>query len=142
LLNYHYLTRNANYQRAIIGTLGDPNLRAFVIPTSIPESLNKADCVQFRCRSDAVSAEYICWLMNMPSTLIIAASLIQGITRTRISMGRLRELIVPVPPLVTQQKFSQRVEQIHSIQSQQSIALEKAEAIFQSLLHRAFAGQL
>ena len=49
---------------------------------------------------------------------------------------------VVVPPLIQQIEFTDRVIQARSIQSQQSIALEKAEAVFQSLLHRAFAGQL
>jgi type I restriction enzyme, S subunit len=123
----------------IIGTLGDPNLRAIVLPPSIPEALNKADCVQFRCRREISCPEYICWLMNMPSTLTMAASLIQGITLTRISMGRLRELIVPIPPLVVQQEFTERVEQIHSIQSQQVAATAKAKAAFSALLGQTFS---
>ena len=68
----------------IIGTLGDPNLRAIVLPHAIGEALNKADCVQFRCRREFVMPDYVCSLMNMPSTLTMAASLVQGITRTRI----------------------------------------------------------
>ncbi len=122
----------------IVGTLGDPNLRAFVLPPSIPEALNKADCVQFRCLQDAVCAEYICWLMNMPSTLMMAASLVQGITRTRISMGRLRELMVPVPPLALQQKFGNRVEQSRSVQSLQETSAQEAATTFNALLNHFF----
>lgn len=124
----------------IIGTLGDPNLRAFVLPRSIPEALNKADCVQFRCRRDAVNPEYVCWLMNIPSTLTMAASLVQGITRTRISMGRLRELIVPVPPLAAQRQFATRVGELRSIESQQEAAAAKAQATFRALLSSVFSG--
>ncbi len=49
---------------------------------------------------------------------------------------------VVIPPLTQQSEFTDRVLQTRSIQSQQFIALEKAEATFQSLLHRAFSGQL
>jgi type I restriction enzyme, S subunit len=122
----------------IIGTLGDPNLRAFVMPPTIPEALNKADCVQFRCRHDVAIPAFVCWLMNMPSTLTMAASLVQGITLTRISMGRLRELVVPVPPLALQRDFAKSVEAADSIQSQQSVATVKAQAAFDALLARAF----
>jgi len=122
----------------IIGTLGDPNLRAFVLPSTIPEALNKADCVQFRCRQDVVSPAYICWLMNMPSTLAMAASLVQGITLTRISMGRLREMIVPVPPIDVQQVFADRVEMMNAIKSQQSAATAKAKATFDALLANSY----
>ena len=122
----------------MIGTLGDPNLRAIVIPPSITEALNKSDCVQFRCRPDISCPEYICWLMNMPSTLMMAASLVQGITLTRISMGRLRELVVPIPPLAIQLNFAERVEQVCSIQSQQSVATATAQATFDALLAQVF----
>jgi type I restriction enzyme, S subunit len=121
----------------IIGTLGEPNLRAFVMPPTIPEALNKADCVQFRCRHDVAIPAFICWLMNMPSTLTMAASLVQGITLTRISMGRLRELVVPVPPLVLQRDFAKSVEAADSIQFQQSAAA-KAQAAFDALLAGVF----
>lgn len=123
----------------IIGTLGDPNLRAFVLPLTIPEALNKADCVQFRCRHGVVSPAYICWLMNMPSTLAMAASLVQGITLTRISMGRLREMIVPVPSFKVQQVFADCVEMFDSIKSQQFTAAAKAQATFDVLLAQTFS---
>lgn len=123
----------------IIGTLGDPNLRAIVLPPSIPEALNKADCVQFHCRTDAVLPEYICWLMNMPSTLAMAAQLVQGITRTRISMGRLREMFVPVPPVQLQKIFSRRVTETRGILAQRDVSLRTGDILFQALLVRAFA---
>ncbi len=122
----------------IIATLGDPNLRAMVLPASIPEALNKADCVQFRCRREVVEPEYICWLMNMPATLIMASSLIQGITRTRLSMGRLREIFIPFPSLQIQRRFAELVERFRSIKSNQETATQKAEATFQALLAHCF----
>ncbi len=123
----------------IIGTLGDPNLRAFVLPHSIPEALNKADCVQFRCREGMATSAFVCWLMNMPSTLTMAASLVQGITLTRVSMGRLRELVVPVPPIALQTDFARLSDAAQSIQLQQSDATTKARATFDALLARAFS---
>jgi len=123
----------------IIGTLGDPNLRAIVLPSTIPEALNKADCVQFRCGQGMVSPAYICWLMNLPSTLAMAASLVQGITLSRISMGRLREMMVPVPSFDVQQVFSDPVEMMNSIKVQQSDATTKAQAAFDALLAQAFS---
>lgn len=122
----------------IIGTLGDPNLRAMVLPLSIPEALNKADCVQFRCRPEVVDPEYICWLMNMPTTLVMAASLVQGITRTRISMGRLREMFIPVPAIRIQGIFAEHVGQVRSLKFQQANAAKQAEATFEALVSRVF----
>ena len=59
-----------------------------------------------------------------------------------INGKELRNILVPLPPISLQLDFLEWIKNIESLQSQQSIALEKAEATFQSLLHRAFAGQL
>jgi type I restriction enzyme S subunit len=122
----------------VIATLGDPNLRAIVLPPSIPEVLNKADCVQFRCDPEVAVPEFVCWLMNMPSVLDMASSLVQGITRTRISMGRLRELQVPVPTIDLQRKFASRASQMESIQVLRVAATAKAQAAFDALLAQQF----
>jgi type I restriction enzyme S subunit len=78
----------------IVGTLGEPNLRAFVHPPEIPRALNKADCVQIRVNPEVATPEWTAWLLNMPGTLSIANKLVTGQSRTRISMGRLRNLEV------------------------------------------------
>jgi len=126
----------------IAGTMGNPNLRACILPDYIPIALNKADCPQIRPNPKSATAEYICWLLNMPSTLELASGLIQGQTRARISMGRLRELKVPIPPLPLQQEFAQRVQEAREIQSRQARSAERIEALYQSMLSRAFAGEL
>jgi type I restriction enzyme S subunit len=59
-----------------------------------------------------------------------------------INGKELRNILIPLPPISLQLVFLEWITNIESIQSQQSIALEKAEATFQSLLHRAFAGEL
>jgi type I restriction enzyme, S subunit len=126
----------------VVGTLGDPNLRACILPDSIPVALNKADCVQIRTNPDLAIAEYICWLLNMPQTLFMATEMIHGQTRARINMGRLAELQVPVPPLPLQQKFAQIVQKFERLRAQQREAERQAEHLFQKLLHQAFEGNV
>jgi len=65
-----------------------------------------------------------------------------AIGQANINARELRSFRIGIPSLTSQNIFEWYCRDIFSIQSQQSIALEKAEAIFQSLLHRAFAGQL
>lgn len=126
----------------LIGTMGDPNLRACIQPDSLKVALNKADCVQFRADDDQCTAEYICWLLNNPSTLGMAGSMVVGQTRARISMGRLGELEVPVPPIGLQKRFSKQVTQCNPLLAQAAASADKLEKLFQTLLHRAFAGEL
>ncbi len=90
----------------IVGTMGDPNLRACIVPAHIEKCLNKADCVQYRVNSRIMNRDYACWLLNNPRTIKKASKLSLGQTRLRISMGRLKQLVVPVPSIDKQLIFS------------------------------------
>ena len=79
------------------------------------------------------------WLDFLQPTL---EALAPQLAQKNINLAILRELPIPLPPLDRQVEYVRRVEQIRSIQSQATRALATAEAAFQALLHRAFAGEL
>lgn len=60
----------------IVGTLGDPNLRACILPDYVKVALNKADCVQVRPNKNFVYSAYVCHLLNTPQMLQLASSYI------------------------------------------------------------------
>ncbi|PKO18974.1 MAG: hypothetical protein CVU39_00030 [Chloroflexi bacterium HGW-Chloroflexi-10] len=126
----------------IVGTLGDPNLRAFIQPNYLKSALNKADCVQIRVDKTKATSEFVCWLLNMPHTLKLATGMIHGQTRERINMGRLAELEVPIPNLQSQQLFSKIVKNHENLNAEIKESERQAEHLFQSLLQRAFSGEL
>jgi type I restriction enzyme S subunit len=57
-----------------------------------------------------------------------------------LNMEIIKELVVPLPPLPLQQKFTQIVHQYERLRAQQREAVRQAEHLFQALLQRAFAG--
>ncbi len=143
--NQHFETLKRHDCRpgdVLIGTLGNPNLRAVIQPTWLTLALNKADCVQMRPDEAKVTAEFIEALLNHPSTEQGAQNRIVGQTRLRISMGRLREMEVPVPPLPLQQDFSNKYGKLEAMHKQHVIALSEADSLFASLQHQAFRGDL
>ncbi len=126
----------------LVGTLGDPNLRACIQPDWINRALNKADCVQLRPDQKTANAHYLAQLLNEPSVLEMASDKILGQTRARISMGRLRSVCVPIPPIALQNEFADRM---HKVKDQTDLFVERAkaaEALFTSLQYRAFRGEL
>lgn len=125
----------------LIGTLGNPNLRAVIQPNHISLALNKADCVQMRVDPEICAPEYISALLNCPSTEAMAQHKIMGQTRLRISMGRLRELAVPMPPLDLQRAFAARVAEIEKLKTHHRAHLSQLDALFASLQDRAFRGE-
>lgn len=121
----------------LIGTLGDPNLRAVVQPDWLPLALNKSDCVQLRPDPALADAWYLAALFNQPATLQMAQTLILGQTRGRIAMGRLRNLPVPVPPLELQRRFAalaQKVDIVCNANREASAALVVSVAAIRSRL--------
>ena len=65
-----------------------------------------------------------------------------GATREAITKADAEELEVIVPPKSLQQEFSTRKESLHSLQRNGESGLADLNALFASLQHRAFAGQL
>jgi len=59
-----------------------------------------------------------------------------------INMTQLRGLPVPLPPLPLQHEFSARVAEARALQAQQAQSRARLSALFESLLARAFAGEL
>ena len=59
-----------------------------------------------------------------------------------LNMGIIKELVIPVPPMDAQRNFVVAVKQHERLMAQQREALRQAEHLFQTLLHRAFAGEL
>lgn len=126
----------------LIATMGDPNLRACVLPESVGPALNKADCVQMRVDASAARNRYVCALLNDPGTLARARVMMAGQTRVRISMGRLRDLRVPVPPPDRQDHFARCLAASDEARQAAQAHLAHLDALFASLQHRAFAGEL
>jgi type I restriction enzyme, S subunit len=122
--------------------LGDPNLRACILPLSIPIALNKADCIQMRPKKNVAIAQYVSALLNQPATMSLVSGMIHGQTRARINMGRLRELAVPCPPLSDQHKFADLVEKVESLRAKQRKSEKELDNLFNSLMQRAFRGEL
>lgn len=59
-----------------------------------------------------------------------------------VSTKTLKSLLIPVPPLALQQEFAERVKEAREIQSAQGRSTERVEALYQSMLDRAFKGEL
>lgn len=141
----HFQTLSRNHclpGDVLIGTLGDPNLRACILPPSVTAALNKADCLLFRPNRELVTAEYICGLLNCESLVANSSSLALGQTRLRISLGRLKGLKVPVPPIEKQKLFSQVVQKFGALEKSTRVNLTRLEVLFHSIQQRAFNGTL
>ena len=99
----------------VIGTLGEPNLRACIVPQNIERAVNKADCVLCRVRKEIVSEIYLCRVLNEKKFVEAQCQLFShGQTRARISAGQLKNTYIPIPPLTLQQSFADKIQSIEN----------------------------
>ena len=59
-----------------------------------------------------------------------------------ISGARLSPIQLLVPPIALQQTFATRIQAIEALKTTHRAALAELDALFPSLQHRAFAGEL
>ena len=86
------------------------------------------------------TVEYVrVWLSFLQKALEDAAP---ESAQKNINLAILRELKVPVPPLNIQQTFATRIQAVEALKATHRAALAELDALFASLQHRAFAGQL
>lgn len=69
-------------------------------------------------------------------------ALAKGATLIQINLKDLRELKIIKPPITLQNQFAERVAVIEAQKKQAQLELAKSEELFQSLLQRAFNGEL
>ena len=122
----------------VIGTLGDPNLRACIIPQDIGIAINKADCVHFIPKHDVLNATFACQYINCPETLLLAQGMIHGQTRARISSGQIAEMPIFIPPMNLQNEFAAFVSQVDKSKLSIQASLDQLETLKQSLMQLYF----
>ncbi len=79
------------------------------------------------------------WLSFLQKTLEETAPMA---AQKNINLKILRELDIPLPPIELQNQFADRIQAIESQKQQAQAGLEKSNDLFNSLLQRAFSGEL
>ena len=66
----------------------------------------------------------------------------RGLNTEGLTLDHLRAFPLPIPPLDLQHEFARRVAAVEKLKTAQSAALAELDALFASLQHRAFRGEL
>jgi type I restriction enzyme S subunit len=107
----------------------------------LPQSLDGANLTQGTARiapGKRVRRNWLLWALRSPGIQQWIKRQIKGSTFLEITLGRLRELPVAVPPLPRQEQFAKIVEHGNRFYSQNVEALRQSDHLFQTLLHQAF----
>ncbi|MEY8039323.1 restriction endonuclease subunit S [Saccharopolyspora cebuensis] len=123
----------------IMGTCG----RCAVVPDDIPISINTKHlcCItldQEKCLPDFLHAYF---LMH-PEARRYLHRTAKGAIMSGLNMGIIKDLPVVLPPVSLQQDFIDRVLSLKRIKTGLEAHLAELDALFASLQHRAFRGEL
>jgi len=99
-------------------------------------------CIRYRINSQLVKPTYLSQLFRNKSFKNLMFESGQGANIQNINQQILSGIAVPLPSLNMQEYFEQSIQSIEEQKAQSQASLEKAEELFNSLLKRAFKGEL
>ena len=122
------------------------NIRCVVLPNSIDKAINKADCFCIRNNNGLMSQIYLAYLLSARQSYKNLSLRVHGATRPRINTTQLKELPIPLCSTEEQHQIVQEIESRLSVaehlEKTVEESLRQAEVLRQSILQRAFTGQL
>ncbi len=99
--------------------------------------------IRVRFRPDVEHPQHFTTFMNLPVMKQRLAEMARGaVGQANINSKELKSIIVPVPPVALQKEFAQRVAEIRELEAIQTTSRTRLNALFQSMLHRAFIDEL
>jgi type I restriction enzyme S subunit len=93
--------------------------------------------------SEAVNPHFVLWLFHTPLLQNELEQRKSGTTSVvAIYWKALKTIPILVPPIDLQRAFAAQIEEIHALETAQTASRWRLDDLFQSLLHRAFQGEL
>jgi type I restriction enzyme S subunit len=130
----------------LITKMGDPPGDCAIYPTTAPEAVITADCLKFRVWDKFVDRRFYAYCIESTLVRKQLGLLTRGVAQKKISVERFKTLVLPFPVLEEQSEIASRLESITSgielAVSTIDQELAKSVALRQSILQKAFSGQL
>lgn len=122
------------------------NVRVAMLPVSIQRAVNKADCFCVRLYGKTLSNAFAVMFLSTRHVFKQLEAQIHGVGRPRINTTQLKEVVIPICGIEEQQVIISLVEarlsEVDQLNQTITTALQQAETLRQSILKKAFSGQL
>ncbi|TOO92135.1 restriction endonuclease subunit S [Vibrio parahaemolyticus] len=130
----------------LITKMGDPAGDVAIYPEGHSEAVITADCIKFTVDEDKLSKSYALYAMRSPLFRARIVQISAGVAQQKISLKNFRSLTLPVPSYEEQLEVARRVEKLFAsadfTEQQVNQALERVNSLTQSILAKAFRGEL
>jgi type I restriction enzyme, S subunit len=123
----------------IMGTTG----RSAVVPDDIPVAIATKHLATLTLDRGKAEPEFVSQAIHShPEVLAQISAANRGAIMSGLNLGIIRSLVLKLPPLELQRSFTLFTSKLRNQQRQVAGAVQDAERLFSSLLHRAFRGEL
>jgi len=114
---------------------------AFVSERDLPLCMNTST-IRFKQALNSCRLEYLAaWIQSAEFRRQITR-LVTGTAQQNFGPSHLKQIAITIPPLCQQERLSSHLSAISSLQATHRTALAELDALFASLQHRAFRGEL
>ncbi len=134
-----YTVRPGDVLITIMGTCG----RCAVVPDDIPSAINtKHLCCITVDRTKCLPGFLHAYFLRHPLAARYLRQNVKGAIMSGLNMGIIEAMPIPMPPIDIQRSFDARVTALERLRVTFRTALADLDALFASLQHRAFRGEL
>ena len=134
-----YTVRPGDVLITIMGTCG----RCAVVPDDIPPAINtKHLCCITLAPAKCLPIFLHAYFLRHPIALKYLNQTAKGAIMSGLNMGLIKGMPVPLPPIPLQREFARRVAAVEALKTAQRASLAELDALFATLQHRAFRGEL
>jgi type I restriction enzyme S subunit len=117
--------------------------RAAIWHNQVENCVHQNHLIRIRCNAEILLPDYLVIFLNSETGrkyFLKSGNTTSGLVT--ISTSVVKRCSIPLPPLSLQREFAERVGEARAIQSAQGRSAGRVEALYQSMLSRAFAGEL
>lgn len=116
--------------------------RSAIWKDELPECYYQKALHRVRPKPKLANSEFIFGLMLCLAKFGGLGDFTSQVTIAHLTGEKLKTIVFPLPPLQLQQQFAEVVHKLERLRVQQEEAARQAEHLFQTLLQRAFRGEL
>lgn len=130
----------------VITKMGDPPGDVALYPFDRPEGIITSDCIKLSVDESRHCRDYVAYAMRSDEFRRSVLSISAGVAQQKVNLKKFRKLTLKLPRLEEQTEIVRRVDQLFAqadrIEQQAQAALERVNKLTQSILAKAFRGEL